>query len=78
MNTILQFFGGDPLIALLTAMLCFAIAAGAYCINAWLDRRAARRDAALRQKFNRIVQASEPRPWSAPAAKGFERQRKVS
>lgn len=70
-NAILSFYGGDPLVSwLLTGSLCCIIAAFAYAINHWLDRRSTRSEVSVHEQLDRIMAASEPRPFSLPAAKG--------
>lgn len=61
-----------------TALVCFVILIGLISLNAYLTRRQRRIDKEQLALLQRIIQASEPRPWSAPAAKGFEKKRKVS
>lgn len=39
----------------------------------WLAHETAKAEA-QRQRLERVMQASEPRPWSSPAAKGWKRK----
>lgn len=80
-DNILSFFGADPLVAwLLTLTACFAIAAIAFAINGWLERRHQLRDDERRRQMARIVAASasaEIIHWPAPKApKGGDWQKR--
>lgn len=72
-NTLLSFYGFDPLVSwLLTFAVCLLIAAAVLVINHVFEQRQRRKEAEVRAMLNRIVAASEPRPWALPAKKGFQ------
>lgn len=59
----------------LTFAVCVVIAGIAVWINTALERRSRRQDDLREQQLARILKAAEPRPWSSPAAKGFQQRK---
>lgn len=72
-------YGSSPLLSwVLTFALCCLIAFFFVAVNSWLAKRSKKAESNVREQLDRIMAASEPRPWSAPAAKGWENRKRAS
>ncbi len=83
-DSLLRFYGTDPMVAwFLTGSAAFILAsmvarASSRFRDWWLDRELERQDQ-QRKELSSIIGLTEPRPWTAPAAKGGDwRKRRVS